>query len=204
MVDDYRKAAKPQLRIFATRKKPEGMSKLQGPAVGPSLEERERKLRALTMSTRVTLVGSDSEDNSEDDPNDLFGEKKAVSTSPPPKKPYSKRETQHTPNPAFARRPEASRPLLGSAALPLQASSEPKPSDMISSIISKSRPQQARQEQGSPASKSPPPRPRTATTTQGTSSPLRRPSPKPPLIAKRKPVEDIFNSGGGAKRSRVR
>ena len=202
MVDDYRKAAKPQLRIFATRKKPEGGSSLQGPATGPSLEEREKKLRALTMTSRVTLVGSDSEDNSEDDPDDLFGEK-AASASPPPKKPYSTQETQHTPNPASAKRPQASQPLPSPKNLSAQAPLEPKPSDLISSIISKPRSQQTRQEQGPPQYKSSPPRPSTATTTQGTSSPLRRPSPMPPLITKRKPAIDIFNRGGGAKRPRV-
>jgi elongin-A len=204
MVDDYRKAAKPQLRIFATRKKQDGVSNLQGPASGPSLEEREKKLRALTMSSRVTLVGSDSENETEDDLDGLFGGKKAASTSPPPKKPYSKQETLHIPNPASARRPQASRSLPSLTDLPVQAPPEPKPSDLISSITSKPRPQQARQEQSSSQSKSSPPRPSTATTTQGTSSPLRRPSPKPPLITKRKPAVDIFNRGGGAKRPRVR
>jgi elongin-A len=204
MVDDYRKAAKPQLRIFATRKKPESMSNLQGPATGPSLEEREKKLRALTMSSRVTLVGSDSEGDSENDLDDLFGEKKAASISPLPKKTYSKQETQHTPDPASARRPQASRPLARPTAPPTQASPEPKPSDLISSIISKPRPEQTRQEQGSPQSKLSPSRPSTATATQAASSPLRRPSPKPPLITKRKPAADIFNRGGGAKRPHVR
>jgi elongin-A len=204
MVDDYRKAAKPQLRIFATRKKPEGASNLQSPANGPSLEEREKKLRALTMTSRVTLVGSDSEDDSEDNLDDLVGEKKAASTSPPPKKPYLKQETQHTPNPASAKRPQTSRSLPGLKDLPAQASAEPKPSDLISSIISKSGPQQTRREQGSSQSKLSPPRLNTGTTTQGTSSPLRRPSPQPPQITKRKPAVDIFNRGGGAKRPRVR
>lgn len=205
MVDDYRKAAKPQLRIFATRKKLEGGNHVQGPATGPSLEEREKKLRALTMSSRVTLVGSDSEDDSEDDLDDLFGEKKAASISPPPKKPYSRQETQHTPNPASAKRPQASRPIPRPEDLPAQAPPDPKPSDMISSIISKPRPQQTRQEQGSPQTKLSPPRPNTATTAQGMSSPLRRPSPNPPMITKRKPTVDIFNRGGGgaAKRPRV-
>jgi elongin-A len=203
MVDDYRKAAKPQLRIFASRKKQDGVSNLQGPASGPSLEEREKKLRALTMSSRVTLVGSDSENETEDDLDDLFGRKKAASTSPP-KKPYSKQETQHVPNPASSRRPQASRSLPSLTDLSAQAPPEPKPSDLISSITSKPRPQQTRQEQSSPQSKSSPPGPSTATTTQGKSSPLRRPSPKPPLITKRKPAVDIFNRGRGGKRSCVR
>lgn len=203
MVDDYRKAAKPQIRIFTSRRKPDSVSSSQGPAAGPSLEEREKKLRALTMASRVTLVSSDSEDDAEEDLDDLFSEKKAASNSPPPRKPYSKQETQHAPNPVSARIPQASRPLSKPISTPTKASSEAKPSDVISSIISKPKPQQTRQDQGSPQSKLSPPRPNATTTSQGISSPLKRASPQPPMIAKRKPPVDIFNRGGGVKRSRV-
>ncbi len=203
MVDDYRKAAKPQIRIFATRKKPEGMSSSRCSATGMSLEEREKRLRALTISSRVTLVGSDSEDDSENYLDDLFGEKKASTASPPPKKLYSKQETHHAPNSVSARKSQASQPLPRPLAAPSKSSPEQKPSEMITSIISKPKPHQARQEQASPRSKLSPPRPITGMLRQGTSSPLKQPSPQPPIITKRKQAVDIFNRGGGAKRPRV-
>jgi len=203
MVDDYRKAAKPTIRIFTTRKKPDTMTKSQGLATGLSLEEREKRLRALTMGSRVTIVGSDSEDDIEEDSDDLFGDKAAPTSPAPLKKSHAKLEAQHAPNPAFIKKPQALRAIPKSTATPIKATPELKPSDVITSIISKPKPQQSHPQQTPPQSKLSPPRLSANTSRQGTSSPLRRPSPQPPMITKRKAPVDIFNRSGGAKRPRV-
>jgi elongin-A len=232
MVNEYRTAAKPAIRIFTPRKKSGSGITNDNRSGGPTLDEREQRLRALTMkhtseAGNYTLVDSDSDSNhSEPEEDDLFDEPEPNPAPSPKKFPPS------TPfrNPAG--------PVSGSSRPPVQSSklssttasrpasaplrSNPKPSDLISSVISKSRPspsqpqpQPQAQALSSPHSKtlreSKPhasaPRPAAAASTARSPSPgsgsnpssnpnLRttgRPLPKPTVIMKRKAKVDIFN-----------
>lgn len=213
MIDDHRRAAASRVRIIPPRKKPDSVSNSYGSVSSASLEERERRLKAMKTSstdTKVIYVGSDPEDDSEDDPDDLFGEKKTSPIPPPPNKPYSKQATQHMPDSNLARRPGNPRPLSKPKESPAKPSPEVKPSDVISSIISKPRPKQIQQGHDLPQPKSSPPRANSPAklpsppTPPRTVSPVKRSLPKPPMLPKRKPEVDIFNrTGGSSKRQRV-
>jgi elongin-A len=134
MMNEYRKAAEPELKIYTPRKKTsDGVSNAHGTVNGPTLEERERRLRAMKTSrpetAQVTLVGSDSEDE-----DDLFGEKKSDPFTPSPPPP-SKQESRHRPSPIGAKQPQ---PSSVPKPKPLPGNSSPAPKkDFISSMVAK-------------------------------------------------------------------
>lgn len=205
MVNEYRKAAEPPLRIHTPKRKLGTTSYDHNRVSGPSLEERERRLRALTQPKRdepgtghVTIVDSDSE-GEDDGAEDLFDESYLEDTSPPPKRAsYQVQETRHRPSPATARLPHSS----SIEKLP----APPKPSDVISSLISNSRSQlQAEKPSAAPSHPHPSPPKSMASATaphHATASPMRTSSSASgqmrPMIAKRKAPVDIFNRGGAA------
>jgi len=176
MVNEYRRAAEPPIRILARKNNPVG--KL--PAGGPSLEEREQRLRAAMMKNHSpagveeTVIGdSDSEDLESDD---LFDEapkpqsRPVVSSSRPPSRPIA---TTRKP-------PAASSPL----------SVDPKPSDLISSLISKPKPKPR------PSGSSPAPSARPSSSTDFRRSPspshnVKR--PLPPMMQRKRQEVDVFN-----------
>ncbi|EKD20651.1 uncharacterized protein L3040_006375 [Drepanopeziza brunnea f. sp. 'multigermtubi'] len=80
MVKEYRTAAQPAIKILSKKSGASGLS-ISGGVTGPSLEERERKLRAAMGSgsgagTNATMVGSSDEEDFivDDDDDDLFDE----------------------------------------------------------------------------------------------------------------------------------
>ncbi|KAH6666006.1 putative Elongin-A, partial [Halenospora varia] len=80
MAGEYARAAQPAVRILAGKQRKSISSTYSGGISGPNLEERENRLRALTMSATVkpTMVGSsDDEDDfiDDDEADDLFDEK---------------------------------------------------------------------------------------------------------------------------------
>lgn len=91
MVDEYRRdklAAMPQAVKILSRKKSNAIG-FDGGFGGPSLEEREKRLRALTMSkgnaagaAEATLVGSSDEEEEGSDLDDLFDEKPKPQSRP--------------------------------------------------------------------------------------------------------------------------
>jgi elongin-A len=113
MANEYRLAAQPALKILSGKRKSSGS--YSGGVSGPSLEEREAKLRALTSHTggTATYVGSSDDDDDdllassyndneeeEEEVDDLFDDKPErssrpyVSSSPParhstPNKPHT-------------------------------------------------------------------------------------------------------------------
>ncbi|RDL29941.1 uncharacterized protein BP5553_10568 [Venustampulla echinocandica] len=186
MVNEYRKAAEPPVRILSRRKNIVGT--FDDAQSGPSLEERENRLRALTMGSagskrdasgavkgdhvqKITMVGSSDEDTDDEDKDDLFGEK------PQPRQ-----------SPAAARRP--ARPAIVASSpsqlgQPRVSQSAPPPTVTPStSMANKSRP--------STLASSPPVR-------SGTGSP----APKPMMPRRKAPV-DIFNRGPTTKRPRLK
>jgi elongin-A len=214
MVNEYQKATQPALRILSRKQNPEGKFSWGISGIsGPSLEERERRLRALTSGgagsksdasggLKETLVGSSDDDEGDDleDVDDLFdepGESRprtfASSPSPPQSKPPPSRH--HPSSPASSsRHPQPTsrpRPQASLASPPLaSARPEPKPSDLISSIISKSKP--------SPPS-APPPRIHSAPPSR-TASPA--PGASKPMMPRKRTEVDVFNRG--VKKPRVR
>lgn len=185
MVNEYRRAAEPPLRILSKRKS--SVEKPDSARSGPSLEERENRLRALTMPAggagskrdqrgtvkedhvqKITMVGSSDEDDDEDE-DDLFDEK------PQPRQSIAaRRPTQPTAEPL-------SPPHLGQPRVPQSA---PPPAVKPSaSVVNKPR--------LSSLASSPP-------TRSGTSSP----APKPMMPRRKAPV-DIFNRGPVTKRPRL-
>jgi len=168
MVNEYRKAADPGLRILSRKKNTVGQ--FNGGISGPSLEEREKRLRAAmggggsrpdassTMTGNETLVGSSDEDSFIDDDDeeveDLFDDE--------PQRP--------------------SRPLSASSI------SRPPPKDMnrprpVASSSSTSKPSGPSRPQ---LSSSPPPR-------ASTSSPA--PGGAKPMMPRKRPPVDVFNRG---------
>lgn len=171
MMNEYRKAAEPELKIYTPKKKTSvGVSIAHGTVNGSTLEERERRLRAMKMShsenAQLTLVGSDSEDE-----DDLFGEKILDSFTPSPP-PQTRQESRHRPSPIGAKPPQSSsvptpklrlgnsspapkrdfissmagkrKPTLANPSLETNQPQEQRPSDMISSIISQPKPKSER------------------------------------------------------------
>jgi len=212
MVNEYQKASQPPLRILSRKQNPVG--KFSGGITGisgPSLEERERRLRALASGgdgsktdaaggLKETLVGSSSSDEEDDldEVDDLFDERSEprprphASFSSPPRslKAPPSRHLSSSPAAASSARP---RPHSSSASPPLSAiHPTPKPSDLISSIISKPKPSVS-------TSTAPPPRIHSA-------PPSRTASPAPgapkPMMPRKRPEVDIFNRG--VKKQRVR
>lgn len=174
MVNEYRKAADPGLRILSRKKNTVG--KFNGGISGPSLEEREKRLRAAmggssgsgAMTGNETLVGSSDEDSfiDDDEVDDLFDDepqRPASAPRNPPSRPLAATSIARPP-PKDLNRP---RPAATSAA--------PRPGP--------SRPH---------ISYSPPPR-------ASTSSPA--PGGAKPMMPRKRPPVDIFNRG--AKKPRV-
>jgi elongin-A len=211
MVKEYKTATQPAVKILSrrtniVRKTDAGISK-------PSLEDREKRLRALTSggagskrdalgAVKETLVGSSDEGEDDEDLGDLFDDAPKPQSRPP--KPLSS---------ASASRPGPSSPLSSSLASSSKASpsgssrpqpasravTEPRPSELISSLISKPKPApKARPrptDRSSPAVGSSPPKPDSRS-----GSPMAG-APKRPMMVPRKEV-DIFNRG--SKKPRVR
>jgi len=190
MVNEYRRAAEPPLRILAKRRNPVG--KL--PESSLSLEDRERRLRALTTSKKYsaaveeTIVGSsDSEDA--DSMDELFDEQPrsiAVSSSSRPQPTASAHS--RPPSVASSRSlPSTERGRQYQSSLSPPSGPTPKPSDIISSMISRPKPM--------PRSMGSSPVP------SGGGSPAgfrRSPSPahggkRPPMIQRKRPEVDVFN-----------
>ncbi|KAH8771535.1 RNA polymerase II transcription factor SIII subunit A-domain-containing protein [Hyaloscypha finlandica] len=208
MVNEYQKASQPVLRILSRKHNPVG--KFSGGITGisgPSLEEREARLRALTSPPKKdagglqeTLVGfSEDDEDYLEDADDLFDEhpssRPLASSSSPPRssKPTPSRYISSSPA-CSARPPQATarpRPQASSASTPLTAARPaPKPSDLISSIISKPKPSASsavlpRIHSGPPS--------RTGSPAPG--------APRPMMPRKRAEV-DIFNRGAKKQRTR--
>ncbi|KAE9382052.1 hypothetical protein N431DRAFT_393836 [Stipitochalara longipes BDJ] len=206
MVREYQQASQPAVRILSRKHNPVG--KFSGGITGisgPSLEEREARLRALTSTPKKagdlaeTLVGSseDDDDDDFDEADDLFDDRPSSrpqpassplrSSKPPPTRqlPSNPASTSRPPQSAARHRPQAS-----SASPPLTAARPaPKPSDLISSIISKPK---------APTSSVPP--------CINSAPPSRTSSPAPgaprPMMPRKRAEVDIFNRG--AKKPRVR
>ncbi|CAL3973285.1 unnamed protein product [Diplocarpon coronariae] len=144
MVKEYKTAAQPSIKILSKRHNPS--STVSGGVTGPSLEERERKLKVVMSGgadTNHTMVGF-SDDEGSDDNGDLFDE-------PEPSKVYS-----------TSSRPSSSR-LYQSTSSAAAASSSVNPRTSDLSASTKGRP--------GPAS-SPPPRARASTPPRGGMKPM--------------------------------
>jgi elongin-A len=190
MVNEYRRAVEPPLRILARKRNPVA----QLPENGPSLEERERRLKALTSSKKystpieATIVSSDSDE--EDSIDDPFDEPSRSAASSYSSRPRSTTSSTHS-RPNVAARPsrpaqsiERERQYPPSSS---PSSSNLKPSDFISSILRKPKPE--------PQSAAAP-----SITSRGSSPANFRRSPSPghgerklPMIQRKKPQVDVFN-----------
>ena len=199
MVMEHRREQAPPLRILSTKRKISATYSggISGPAQ-PSQEERENRLRALTMS------GSAKEEASKpnyvsDEEDDIFGDSNRSSTSPPPQKQQGqpgvlrKGHTENQPPVKPILKPAASGRLFGNN--PLK-----RPSELISSIVSKPKTQNSTpfsELRKTSASSSPS---RAAPTTQrpGTAG---SPPPKS-MMPKRKAPVDVFNRSVKKPRTR--
>jgi elongin-A len=106
LVDQYRIASQPALKILSSR--PRLSTSIRGSVSGPSMEEREAKLRAYTMSSggaKATMVGSSDDDDllqdgddllaGDDDTDDLFDDEPKASPRPAASRPIN-RPSQHS------------------------------------------------------------------------------------------------------------
>lgn len=192
MVDEYRRAAEPPLRILAKRRNPAG--KL--PDSGPSLEEKEKRLRALTLSSKnplaaeETVVGSSDSEEDIDSMDELFEERPRPAAVP-------------SSRPAAASSSSSLRPSLSSergrqsTLVSPSQNPQPKPSDVISSMISRPKQKPLTRAMGS----SPGP-----TRSASPAGFRRSPSPshgerKPTVVQRKRAEVDIFNRK--VKRPRV-
>jgi elongin-A len=197
MVDQHRRERLPEIKPpvkILSRKKSNAMDKN---SPGPSLEERENRLRAMTMSRGNTAGvaeanyagSSDDEDGcmQASDLEDLFDER------PAPPKPKSRPVPSSSRTPAVA---SSARPAATARPQPRQtppaAAPRPKPSDIISSMISKPRPKPS-------PHVSPSPRSSTSTPTSMARSPSPSEGKKPLGMIKRRAPADIFNRGASKK-----
>ncbi|PMD32786.1 hypothetical protein L207DRAFT_518613 [Hyaloscypha variabilis F] len=206
MVREYQQASQPAVRILSRKHNP--ITKFSGGITGlsgPSLEEREARLRALTSPAKKdgglaeNLVGSSEDDDDDfDEVDDLFDDRPSsrpqASSSSPPRSSKPPPPRHISSNSASASRPPQaavrSRPQASSASPPLTAARPAsKPSDLISSIISKPK---------APTSSLPP------RINSGPSSRTSSPAPGAPrpMMPRKRPEVDIFNRG--AKKQRVR
>lgn len=188
MVNEYRKAADPGLRILSRKKSTVGQ--LTAGISGPTLEEREKRLRAAmggnskgnaSSTGTENLVGSSDEESidEDDETDDLFDDE-------PQRPSQAARLTQ-----AYSSKP-ASRPLHNS-------STTRPPKDMIKPRPASSSPQTLGAYDGHrPSSQSRPNLASSPPLRSNTSSPA--PGMKPMMPRKRAPV-DVFNRG--AKKPRV-
>ncbi|KAI9736831.1 MAG: hypothetical protein M1818_005882 [Claussenomyces sp. TS43310] len=219
MLDEYRRAAASRIRIFTPQKNLSGISNQHGSIDQPSLEERERRLRALTMSgqkrdssgvVKPNYVGSD--DDEEDELDDLFGENTPVKAPSPLKESTPRSMASSRPAPIIRREkvselpsaPSSSTPSITKSSNQLKSS---KTSELVSAGIAKSASRDSghvstKVQPRSTSSISPPP-----TTGRGLSPSNgdSRTSPRPLMAPRKKPEVDIFNrEGKAAKRQRLR
>ncbi|PQE15517.1 hypothetical protein CJF32_00006910 [Rutstroemia sp. NJR-2017a WRK4] len=169
MRNAYRTAAQPALKILAKHRTTGGA--ISGGIRGPSLEEREKRLRAAMAGAKTenpgvkqTYVGSSDDDafnDDDDDTEDLFGDtdSRSFRPSPPPRK--------------------IARPVAPSTHKLSSSAASSKPSDMISAMISN---KSATQSPASSARPSPSP------------ADSRSSTPRPTkMMAPRKREVDIFS-----------
>lgn len=179
MAQEYKIASQPALKVLTRHKIP---GRLSGGTSGPSLEEREQRLRAAMASKKrdpsapeVTYVGSSDDDTSRcDSGDDLFDEQADHNPVPKPTGPAPPRKII--------------RPVAPSSRTPYSPPNQAgtKPSNAISARV------QAPKSSFSPAS------------SRASSAPTSRSAtPKPMMPARRRPAEvDIFNRGRVTKKPR--
>ncbi|KAE8449394.1 hypothetical protein EG329_008295 [Mollisiaceae sp. DMI_Dod_QoI] len=195
MSKEYQIASQPALKILSHK---HVLPKNESGIRGPTLEEREARLRAAMFGgtkryasgdVKETLVGSsdeDFDDEEEEDGDDLFDEpeekikpisRPMAGSRLPPRKNHNGPVSSSPPRPK-----QASSPL---------SSSRPgrKPSELIGSAISRPR-----QQASSPALDA------TSTASSRTMSP--GPGATKPTIARKRPEVDVFNRG--AKKPKLR
>ncbi|TVY83640.1 hypothetical protein LSUE1_G003394, partial [Lachnellula suecica] len=178
MVNEYRRAADPGLKILSRKKRPT-IGQFDGGISGPSLEEREERLRAAmsggpkgytgAVTGTETMIGSSDEESMEDDEeevDDLFDDE-------PPRPSSAPR------NPQYPTSRPPPRPVSSSSA------ARPPPNDM-----NRPRPGLSSAPQ-SQMSSTPPSRPNSASPAPGAR----------PMMPRKRPPVDVFNRG--AKKPRV-
>jgi elongin-A len=148
MVDEYRTAAKPAIRIFTPRKKSSGGVTNKNHINYHTSNDREQRLRVLTMkhtseAGNYTLVGSDSDSNHSNPEEDGLFDESEPDPAPPAKKlalPMQASSPSHSPTRPVSGTPRPKvltpKPTSMSALKPASASSpsNPKPSDLTTSI----------------------------------------------------------------------
>jgi elongin-A len=198
MVDEYRRAAEPALKIYTPRKRPAdfasgGVSNQHGTISKSSLEERERRLRALKMGSsekadsgpKPTLVGDSDSDNDDD----IFGEEPPMPVKRPQARPNF---PSHRPAPTIRRVPITDH-LSKSEVSPHNSPSTSGNRNTIGS----GRPIPSPATHGGRRSRSPSP---SQGQTSGHGSGMASGGPK--IIKRRKQEADIFNRGASNKRAR--
>ena len=183
MVDEYIRAAQPETRIFSKRKAAPGTVSMSG----PSLEEREARLYAMQRTSRHmprgTVVDS-SESEEEAGSMDAIFDNQSNAHRAPAHSSSRPNTTQ-----GYSGRPQPSSSSSSSRTRGENHAAQPKPSDVILSVLSKPNSKSLPRSMGSlPASSL-------------RSSPAgfrRSPSPsqrerKPPLIQRKRPEVDVFN-----------
>lgn len=126
MVNQYRTAAQPPLKILAKRKQSSGFS---GGLSGPSLEDREAKLRAFTSGGKKTAPVSQTMVDSDDDDDDLLAgsndyEEEEEGDDLFDEKPQSSSKPAHSRSTSGPSHSSSSRPSSGPSVL---AAAPPKP-----------------------------------------------------------------------------
>jgi elongin-A len=198
MVNEYRRDRLPAhapVKILSKKKSVPGQ--FEGSLGGLSLEEREKRLLALTKSkgqmygaVEATLVSS--EDDEGDDLDDLFDEKPTQSSRATSS--ISSLSQHSSQTPTIRSQPhQQPTPSPSSSASPSRPAPSPKPSDLISSIVSKPKPRPLQYT-------STPLRPGTPTTFLPSPSPGHS-EPKR-MIIKKRPPPDIFNRAPKKPRAR--
>lgn len=194
MVNEYRRDRLPAhapVKILSKKRNVPGQ--FEGSLGGPSLEEREKRLRSLTMSraqdfgaVAATLVSSDDE---EDDLEDLFDEKPKQSNRPTSTTTSRTSLSQSSSHTSIIRSQPRQQPTPSpSSASP--AKPRPKPSDLISSIISKPTPKPS--SYASTLIRSSTPTTFSRSPSPGHGEPSR-------MMIKKRPPPDIFNRAASKK-----
>ncbi|KAL2060291.1 hypothetical protein VTL71DRAFT_9686 [Oculimacula yallundae] len=192
MVKEYKTASQPAIKILSRRHQTSMGGSFTGGVTGPSLEEREKRLRAAMGGSggsrqdaggvKHTMVGSSDDEMADfiedDEGDDLFDD-----PPPPPKaRPVSSSMSSRP-----ASKPSISRPYQQSSSPPpVSSRPKPRPSDISHSTVSKPR--------AGPAYSPPPARAVRASTPPRTGMMGQRPPG-----AKRKEV-DVFNRGPKKRR----
>jgi elongin-A len=204
MVDQYRRdgmAPRAPIKILSKKRNipgPVGVTSGTLRAQGLSLEERESRLRALTMqigktygAVEPTLISSEDED--EDDMEDLFDEKPKQTTHAKPNVVVRSTPSQAS---SIQRSPVSFQPRQSGTSLPSSPSlwqkpaPRTKPSDVISSMIMKPK-------------SNLPPKPPPPTSSSPPTNLLRSDSPtqfnQSSKVIKRRPPPDVFNRDASKK-----